>query len=612
MPKPAVAISSIRQYECLRAAGAFQEDLEIFTDNEEMFDFFKEKKINFSYLDERSFRNRWNEINSWSASAAARMIRLARQATPDGEYIFKALHFYFSTLFSQTIKNHFFAKIFLGSTKGPVYVFEDLKPWVDGRPDGNVSLNYFLARRAESSGRDVRTMACPLISEAPHKASPHLKKRFKKMIFSVYLFFRGPGAKGAYVVYGSLRHLKAAAQELKRRKKSVVIYDHDLHKDILFFAITHSIPYYLASEFESSFVPERIPEQADKMLEAARTVFLRARGSGDWMFGDLDMPDLVLGKLWPLVEKRIRGFVSHVLCYQEAASSFKARALLVDEDFSLRGFAASTFEANAVPVFCLSHSIWRTDFEVPDAYREFANSWTLVHSQEEKRSYERRGWNARRLVVTGIPRFDILKNISGTRQKAGREGVPRLLYSASYLVPHNPAELGYVGSDFFCYRSTQVASLSVLAGIAARTPFRLVIKPHYKEEEKNWEILLRSLLSDVDCDLMSADDDLYKLLAGCDVLLTASWSTTIFEAAMMGIPVFYLDFNEELSSEADSLAETGICQIFRDAGSLEAAISRLSVKTNSFSNTHGEDWLGKMDGQGTKRAVDFIEKTVYA
>ncbi len=209
---------------------------------------------------------------------------------------------------------------------------------------------------------------------------------------------------------------------------------------------------------------------------------------------------------------------------------------------------------------------------------------------------------AKRVVTTGLPRYDVL-----------------FYASESYSKPEFFQRYNINPNHRIVYWSTQCHVLSdeensanfqeVFGAMKQLKNVTLVIKQHPAEDESHTQAI-RTHMDDFDINAIIAprDSDTYEQLFICDLLITKA-STTAMEAVALKKPVIILN----LSGEPDSVeyVREGVARGVYEAGRLLFAIEQL-LRSDSDLAAHRdgyiERYLYKVDGKATERVVEIITR----
>ena len=298
--------------------------------------------------------------------------------------------------------------------------------------------------------------------------------------------------------------------------------------------------------------------------------------------------------------------------YENLLDNCHVASLLLDEDFNAHAFIAAWMQSKQRHVFCISHANMALECRLAESERNFAQSFTFVHGDHEKETYLDRGWSTDQVIVTGSPRYDRLIKMTGADKVVGTNNAsPRILYCAGLLWNYSPDVLGFLGCDVYGFRRSQEATLRFLLRTAQNSNFTVVIKPHYAEDEQMWRDLARNENSNCKVEVVKASEDYFKLLKESDAMALCLWSSTLIEAGIAQVPVFYIDLDGQNSRHVSRLESEGLCKIIRTEDDFKQALKKITPpkslsQFNVRSTTDPNYFLGTLDGQASQRVVDFI------
>jgi len=253
------------------------------------------------------------------------------------------------------------------------------------------------------------------------------------------------------------------------------------------------------------------------------------------------------------------------------------------------------------------------NFSVSDINRVFALSTTLVNSEFEKLMYEVRGWDGRKIVVAGIPRYDRLFRMQHQRKepKAVRKKI-KILYCGASMKLYWPERANYLGLHITNYGDEQRRALKAFIASIEGLPIELTVKPHNYEGEE-WQRFLEQESHSNNIRFEPYSSDFFTLLNQNDAMILAHWSTAMIEAAICNKPTILLDLYN--SEDLAPYAEFGYCSIARNDVELKCIIEslcrRLLISKDIFTEDAGERFeyvFGKRDLKNTERVVDYIEE----
>lgn len=609
-----VVLSSEAQVKAFIESGRDPSLFKIYCDNERLYTLLLSKNISFEKLDEYLIKDRWKDINAWSCGKASRWIGLCREAgITKGVDYFSVLFLYFSVILMLMLKNHLFAKRLLSDcTPSQIVVFESSAE--PAYPDfrGNEWLNYFLREEARLAGIECVVLTSTekeknLFPDARAIWKQKLRAGFKSCLRLFWRLLSKPGKSRQFMIYGSIRHLGSTALELKRRGVSLFIYDDNFHKDLFWFALRHRIPYWIRDSFGTKVISMDISQDFKMTIQKGLDL---AKKETFFIFDGRDYCDFIEQHIFPRTQTLCADLQAQLAHWEALLDVCPISGLLVEEDFHSRAFLAAYFRYRNIPIFCNSHANLALDSSAPPEEQCFSQSTTFVNSEHEKETYARRGWDPSRIMVTGLPRYDRLAQIQSQTESLLRHARPKILYCATLLWPYCPDVLGYVGCDIFSYKDVQVLTVKALMEAVEGLPLDLVIKPHYTEDEPLWEALLKEMAPKGGYSLLRASRDYLELLGESDAMVLSSWSSTLMEAGMRGIPSFYVDVVGQESSQVQNFANSGLCQIARSAQELRKLFEKLCENNGRWAFDCDPQkkffYLGFEDGKASERIADFI------
>lgn len=211
---------------------------------------------------------------------------------------------------------------------------------------------------------------------------------------------------------------------------------------------------------------------------------------------------------------------------------------------------------------------------------------------------------AEKVVVTGLPRYDILYNANKIYSRSD--------FLQRYNInPEHKIVLWSTQCHVFSDEENAANFNEVFAAMKDLKDVTLVIKQHPAEEEKYAEEILRFIKRNrVDAVITPKDSDTYEQLFVCDLMITRH-STTAMEAVALNKPVIILN----LSGKPDPVeyVEEGVAVGVYTEGELILAIKGLlNDDSDLVSNRdrYVEKYLYKIDGKATQRVLDIILKSL--
>lgn len=211
---------------------------------------------------------------------------------------------------------------------------------------------------------------------------------------------------------------------------------------------------------------------------------------------------------------------------------------------------------------------------------------------------------ADRVVVTGLPRYDILAHAHEVYSR--QEFMERYNLDARCKIVHWSTQ---------CHVLSQEENASnfraIFGAIKSLADVSLIIKPHPAEPEYFTEEIMRQIESyDINAVITPKNSDTYEQLFVCDLMITRH-STTAMEAVVLGKPVIILN----LSGKPDPVeyVQEGVALGIYNSGDLCPAMKRLLVDDSEMSaqrERYIEKYLYKIDGKSTQRVIDIIIKSL--
>lgn len=617
-----VVLSNFSQYEAFLKKGCDLAKFRVFCDNTRFYNSLEQKGIPYEALDEFEIQDRWKKINEWGCQAACGWIRSSR-----GGGFFKGIDFpsvvyhLFSRVLIQMLKNFSYAKLLMERCRpSTIVVFETaLRP---SFPDfyGNRFLNHFIERQAMKKGMLVEKISV-IGEKAPEYVPNYFSKitrlirwsrsRSKRMMEKSYGTWVKPNLGGAFLAYGSLKHLGPVIQALKKKGGKVVLYEPEFHQSQREFARREGIPYLISACFPNrSFVS---PQQWIQEAHAAILQSLdEAIQRGNFVFEEEDFGPFVKEEIFATLKDWLAPLASRFNDCENVLGAKKILGVLVDDDFGHKGgFWAAFCRMKGIPVYCVSHANLAVDFCVPPKSRGFNQSTTFVHSEFEKKFYEARGWEGSQIVVTGAPRYDRLFGWSHPSTKKRSKGPFKLLLCATSLWPHSPNQRGYLGSNIATYSGVQMPASRAILETVKNYPLQLMIKPHSLEPVPLWERLVKEMKMQNQVVITRASDDIFKLYQECDAMILSYWSTALIETALLRLPTIFVDLCGLYGDSLNDFASQGFCQLVRSQEALERTLRELCLKKQppmqlELSEEVREYYLGKREGNAASRVAETI------
>ena len=209
---------------------------------------------------------------------------------------------------------------------------------------------------------------------------------------------------------------------------------------------------------------------------------------------------------------------------------------------------------------------------------------------------------AKRVVVTGQPRYDILANINKIYSRTdflkrfGINDMNRvLLWTTQSHGLSNDENINNLNTIFSALKHIKQVSL--------------IIKQHPDENDFHTQMILDHIEKyNAEAILMAKNSDTYEQLCACDILITRH-STTAIEAIALNKPVIILN----LSGQPDPVdyVSCGVAAGVYEGDNLENVIKKLFQDDSDLRKNRAEyvkQRLYMIDGQATRRVVDLITR----
>jgi hypothetical protein len=617
----AVVLSNQSQFFAWAGAGYKPEDFLIFCDNPRFHDGLEERGIAYRVLDELLLKEEWASINAWGCAEVSRWMKLCREERVfSGVDLSSVVRHFFAMTLIPAVKNYRFAERILAEPRlCSVMVFESSNRRKYPFFSGNAHLNYFLKENARRQGLAVTTLTvhetenlehvCPMTPA--YIAKTKIKNTLKKIFNALYRRLVRAQKKTRLLAHGSLRHLASTLETLKKRGEPIAIYDFEFHAEQFRFALRHHVPYLLPESFGDT--GGELKALSEKYHGELKASLASARRRGLFHYDGHDLSDFIETQLFYGLEEYTLQLARWTRLYEKILKCCNLRALVVDEDYALRGaFLAGFMKLKGVELFCVSHANLGVDFAIPESDRIFQHSWTLVHSEFERDMYAVRGWDPSKFVMTGTPRYDRLIRLFRQKPPKTKSGKIRLLYTATGLWKFSPDQHGYLGCHFVCYGDFQIPAFKTILESIEGLPIELLVKPHSAEAVPLWHRFVAGLKPKNDVRVASHADDYFKMLTEADAMILSYWSTGLLEAALCDIPTFFVRSRLFESSVLKQFSDHGYCYLMDDGALLKENMRVLCEKGPDFfrkghARRERDYYLGLLDARGTERAADWIQ-----
>jgi len=614
----AIVLSNKKQFEKFEEMRLSKDEVLFFCDNERFYEFLKKKNICFEKLNEFSLKDRWKEINNWGIGEAGEWIRICREKGLFKVYDYASVIFlWFSVILISAVKNYLYAcHIVAKNTVDEFYVFSGEVSDKYPELSGNATLNYFIHEIAAMRGRKIHLLELSQIKEPLFETSSllsKLKQFLRNITEKIYSATVRPRHGYEIMAFGTLRHLASTMVQLKKQNCDICFYDDRFHFDHFCFSLKMGLPYFLRSCFLLD--PE---DECESPLQTAAAELSAALDHpacrGLFQYETHDFKNFIKQKIFSNMTEYFERFSKEEAVYKQVLKVLGLSGVLLDEDFNAHAFFAEFMKKAGVQNFCISHANMAIDCIVPETARCFSQSYTFVQGLYEKDTYVERGWDPKKVVVSGIPRYDRLIGLISNASPTVSD-TTRVLFCGAYLWPSSPDILGFIGCDIYAYRYFQELAIRTLLLASRNLSLTVTVKPHYSEDETLWKRLVKDIKPGCRVRVAKASEDFFALLAKSDAIVLCPWSSTLIEAGIASVPAFYFDPEHQDSSHVRRLEENGLCQVVRDVAGFEMALKKLpnrklyATRSQKISTTQVY-YLGERSGQASLRVTEFISKKV--
>jgi hypothetical protein len=308
--------------------------------------------------------------------------------------------------------------------------------------------------------------------------------------------------------------------------------------------------------------------------------------------------------LWPLVEADLLALTAEYADWLRGAAPTIARTLRTGRvgsvlvPFDTPPFPrliVRTAQARGIPTFVLNDGWKGDDFGQQGMTADVA----LASSENVLRNYFRRHPNADRAILTGDPRSDAEH---APVLPAAPHAAPRRILLGSFTF--SPIDLNCRRSD--PERFLEVALEAIAASPATRGA-QVVFKLHPADRADAYDAIV-ARHPDVAVEVVSAGD-VTALFADADVYIT-TYSTSLLQAAGVGLPCLYLAVNEQRLHAPFAPDDPFLGpRTAHDAAELAALLGSPAARTVPDA-TEREAWLrdvvGPDDGRCTARVAAAV------
>ena len=567
-------------------------------------------------------REEWRQINSWGCDRAAEWSRKSyEKGYFNGLHWGECFYYTFSYLLIAVLKNYLLAdRIINGHCPASVVVFKYKTPLPFPGIYGNIYLNIFieeLAQKRQIATEEIVIEGIPAVSYTTPVPQVSFKSHIKDWADQWYVNFMKPVKPVTILTKGSLMHLAPLVQALREKGESIGLYSDVFQWAMFRFAVKNRTPYYTRRCFvaakdagEEAFIAE-----ASKKILNALKEFSSQKG---FIYEGVDFGGFIQKTIFGDMKSYFKMAAMEAKKYEKVLQACAPKAWLIDEDVSPGGsYFAAYHKMRRLQLFCVSHAHYPVDFSVSEENRKYGPSATLVNSEYERSIYGARGWNKDKMFVTGTPRYDRLIRMYRKNQTKRPAKLFNLLWCGSSLWMSQPDFPAYLGYHVTNWGESQIPSLETTLEAIKGLPIRLVIKPHMREDEREWKSFIKKREIENEVVVKKQSEDFFKLLLRSDALIMSYWSTSVVEARICNKPVLLVDPLNILQDSAPFIRE-GYCAIHRDAASLASSLAGL-VKDQAdrkkvyWNPTEEKDsyYFGENDFQNVSRGADFINNALH-
>ena len=632
LDKKVVVLSNEMQYEAFNQKGFNIDEFQVFCDNPRFYGYLQNKKIDYYALEEFNIpESKRKAINAWSCNKAAHWIRMGKDRKHFKDFDFASSIFLrFGYILVQILKNFCYTREIINLYHpSSVIVFSFIKTPVYPNFSGNIFLNKFLSEICETENIRIEMIKVDFRKDSllhgllSWRATVigYVKNAARKVLNVLYGKITRPPKRIDLLAMGSLKHIDDILKETKRRGIKIALYEYEFHIKSFNFARKHSIRYFIPGSFQRKSIIDSDDFTENLAYEILESLDY-ASSKGFFEFNGHDFGRFIRDNVFSNIQSYCHVISKWTNQCVDLLDNSDIGSLVLDENTSTRTAAVTAFlngrtanNKKTIDVFTISHATMPVNFSVSDINRVFALSTTLVNSEFEKLMYEARGWDGRKIAVTGIPRYDRLFRMQHQRKEpnAIRKKI-KILYCGASMKLSSPERGNYLGIHYRNFGGEQRRVLKSIIASIEGLPIELTVKPHNYEGEA-WQHFLERVGSSNNIRFEPHSSDFFTLLNQNDVMILAHWSTAMIEAAICKKPTILIDFRS--SKDLAPYAEFGYCSVVRNDVELKLIIEslcrQLLVSKDFFAEHTGERFeyvFGKRDLKNTERVVDYIEKHI--
>lgn len=338
-------------------------------------------------------------------------------------------------------------------------------------------------------------------------------------------------------------------------------------------------------------------EKAESENSVSQLIAKFSKGSRrQWIVDGFVLSDFLFELILPVVRKSLPDATAKAKSVQKFFDRNQIRLMVPVTNLWLTNRLIMHYcKNNNIPVFMVINGLLNASF-LHDAKD---SDWVNCYSESIKKEYF---GGSERAVPLGDPRMDSYA-LAAARQI--NRDVPTIIIGAAGFDPTDlNAYLAYE-FDFLFDILTVIAALR-----KAGRNNKIVLKVRANGYASLYRSLIDEYFSELDVQI-EQDMKFRKVIEWAD-LYVSFYSQTVFEASALGIPVIYYKKDQQfLHAPFDSGSELVTAH---DQTELKHCIEQFYAKDNIY-DTFGkrevmEQYIGMLDGNNTKRNLDFIYKLV--
>lgn len=564
--------------------------------NSTLLNYCRERMLKACLLDDEEFSDQFEDMTQWGFETTSSFCKLFRKDRGIN-FLLLSNQLYFQSLFLQTLKYVLYFENKLDTTD-----FDELLLIND--PTflmGIVGQEYYSAR----GGIKLRFLQKNSPANSRQKLKEHLRQPLSRiMTFFERIKFRGIqiGQKPWIAVSGGLNHLSGVLEQMQAVEKiEIIVFENSFNLEkwrycrrhgFIFMIIPAGAPVQMSSEFSSDcFRDFPIHYRGKDYTRIFQNVFSRFLCSAP----------------------PIPAFQDQML--QTVLSVDNMRAVILDEDFVERRVVYAVCKRLDKPCFVISHGIpgiYLSKKIIESLRGAHESALTFVNSRFEKESYERFCYDASRILLEGIPRYDRLVRLKNITQvsRVGKKRRLTILYCGSGMKDFDfRLQLPWMGVNYYAGDQARIYTKDLLEVLEVHPDVNLKIKPHYNDED-DWRNFLKPWSKKkFRYKILSHQDDVFRLEAEADVIVTPE-SSVICEAIMLDKPVIVLNYTKK--PLMTPYKEPGIIECVHNKEELAGAISKCLydreylARLSLLRRKHFQFYAGFFYGKNSLRVAQSI------